>query len=347
MNSSFLFGITDLDYILTFAVYLACLITGVRGLGRAAGWLGIFGLMAQTLAFIVRWMEIRTGYGQIIVLSFPVGSLYESLMFFALCTAAVCVYMERRYGAYSACALLSAAVVASVTFADAAGAVRAIQPTPADIQNIWTQLRAVFSLSSFAMFISGGVFSLTFLLSNDVKRSGRYNFFRSFVFAVFAACVAVLTVNFFYAMSHAGSLGYRPLMKVISSFSGGGIAVSVILFIVFWAVLWFASAGVTKIFVRLGVENSLMVTSSYGLFSIGFVLLTAGMVCGAFMSCSVSGRYWSWTPQEIWTLFAWSCFALVLSLYRSSVNAPLRSAAFSLVSLLAAFVSYLLMSSVA
>jgi cytochrome c-type biogenesis protein CcsB len=46
--------------------------------------------------------------------------------------------------------------------------------------------------------------------------------------------------------------------------------------------------------------------------SIGFPLLTGGIICGSLYAQHTMGRFWSWDPKEILTLSAWLIYAVLL-----------------------------------
>jgi len=51
-----------------------------------------------------------------------------------------------------------------------------------------------------------------------------------------------------------------------------------------------------------------------GIMRFGFVLLTAGLLMGAFWAKSAWGDYWVWDPKETWSLVSWMIFVIVLHL---------------------------------
>jgi cytochrome c-type biogenesis protein CcsB len=51
-----------------------------------------------------------------------------------------------------------------------------------------------------------------------------------------------------------------------------------------------------------------------GIMRFGFVLLTAGLLMGAFWAKSAWGDYWVWDPKETWSLVSWLIFVMVLHL---------------------------------
>ena len=53
-------------------------------------------------------------------------------------------------------------------------------------------------------------------------------------------------------------------------------------------------------------------TWSYKLISLGFPLLTIGIIAGAVWANEAWGSYWSWDPKETWALVTWLVFAAYL-----------------------------------
>jgi cytochrome c-type biogenesis protein CcsB len=51
---------------------------------------------------------------------------------------------------------------------------------------------------------------------------------------------------------------------------------------------------------------------SYRTLSIGFFLLTLGILSGAVWANEAWGSYWSWDPKETWALITWLVFAIYL-----------------------------------
>lgn len=51
---------------------------------------------------------------------------------------------------------------------------------------------------------------------------------------------------------------------------------------------------------------------SYRLLSVGFPLLTVGILSGAIWANETWGSYWSWDPKETWALITWVIYAIYL-----------------------------------
>jgi cytochrome c-type biogenesis protein CcsB len=53
-------------------------------------------------------------------------------------------------------------------------------------------------------------------------------------------------------------------------------------------------------------------TLNYWCLTIGFPLLTGGMIIGSLYARQTLGRFWSWDPKEVLTLIAWLIYAVLL-----------------------------------
>ena len=51
---------------------------------------------------------------------------------------------------------------------------------------------------------------------------------------------------------------------------------------------------------------------NYTCLSVGFPLMTLGIISGAFWANTVWGSYWSWDPKETWALLTWLLYAVLL-----------------------------------
>ena len=55
----------------------------------------------------------------------------------------------------------------------------------------------------------------------------------------------------------------------------------------------------------------------YRAMTIGFLLLTGGIITGAVWANQAWGTYWSWDPKETWSLITWFVYLAGLHLYRT------------------------------
>ncbi|MEA2102537.1 MAG: c-type cytochrome biogenesis protein CcsB [Thermodesulfobacteriota bacterium] len=52
--------------------------------------------------------------------------------------------------------------------------------------------------------------------------------------------------------------------------------------------------------------------ATYNMISLGFVLLTLGIITGAAWAENAWGRYWGWDPKETWSLITWLIYGAFL-----------------------------------
>ncbi|WP_417916160.1 c-type cytochrome biogenesis protein CcsB [Candidatus Electronema sp. JC] len=93
ITSSQLFGLTTLAYLLSSACYIGFLVFRQRKIGLAGLALAAAGILAQTVGLGLRWREsYQLGIGHA-----PLTNMYESLLFFAWCTAVIYVLLEVKF----------------------------------------------------------------------------------------------------------------------------------------------------------------------------------------------------------------------------------------------------------
>ena len=80
---------------------------------------------------------------------------------------------------------------------------------------------------------------------------------------------------------------------------------------------------------------------SYRMISVGFPLLSLGIITGAAWANSAWGTYWSWDPKETWSLIVWLIYAAYLHARISRGWKGKRAAWLSLVGFAATIFCYL------
>jgi len=74
----------------------------------------------------------------------------------------------------------------------------------------------------------------------------------------------------------------------------------------------FGSDGVLQLqSIRLSTGEQLD-SLSYRTITVGFLMLTVGIVSGAVWANEAWGSYWSWDPKETWALICWLVYAAYL-----------------------------------
>uniref|UniRef100_A0AAU6N9B3 Cytochrome c biogenesis protein CcsA n=1 Tax=Alchemilla vulcanica TaxID=478372 RepID=A0AAU6N9B3_9ROSA len=65
---------------------------------------------------------------------------------------------------------------------------------------------------------------------------------------------------------------------------------------------------------------------SYRIISLGFILLTIGILSGAVWANEAWGSYWNWDPKETWAFITWTIFAIYLHIRTNKNYETLNSA---------------------
>ncbi len=93
MDSSQLFGISMIAYLLAAAFYLGLFLFKIERMGLIGMLLALGGAGVQTVAIGLRWYEsYQMGVGHA-----PLTNMYESLVFFAWCTTLFYLALEFRF----------------------------------------------------------------------------------------------------------------------------------------------------------------------------------------------------------------------------------------------------------
>jgi len=80
---------------------------------------------------------------------------------------------------------------------------------------------------------------------------------------------------------------------------------------------------------------------TYKMISIGFVLLTLGIITGAAWADSAWGRYWGWDPKETWSLITWLIYGAFLHARLAGGWRGVKLSIISIVGFMAVIFTYL------
>ena len=87
--------------------------------------------------------------------------------------------------------------------------------------------------------------------------------------------------------------------------------------------------------------NEQLDSLSYRTITVGFLMLTVGIVSGAVWANEAWGSYWSWDPKETWALICWLVYAAYLHTRLSPVWQGRRPALVAVVGLVVIAVCYI------
>jgi cytochrome c-type biogenesis protein CcsB len=169
MNSSQLFGLTTLAYLLSSAVYIALFVFKSKKIGAAGTVLAIAGLLAQTAAMGLRWKEsYDLGIGHA-----PLTNMYESLVFFSWCTALFYLFMEFKFKNRVIGAFVMPFAFISMAYASfAKGMNQEISPLIPALQSNWLIAHVVTCFIGYGAFAMAGGLGVMYLLKKKALDRG-------------------------------------------------------------------------------------------------------------------------------------------------------------------------------
>nr|YP_010601588.1 cytochrome c heme attachment protein [Eremogone brevipetala]WAM61165.1 cytochrome c heme attachment protein [Eremogone brevipetala] len=79
---------------------------------------------------------------------------------------------------------------------------------------------------------------------------------------------------------------------------------------------------------------------SYRIISLGFILLTIGILSGAVWANEAWGSYWNWDPKETWAFITWTVFAIYLHIRTNKKFRGANSAVIAFIGFLIIWICY-------
>ena len=161
MDSSQLFGICMLAYLLSAAFYLGLLIFKQPRAGQIGMLLALAGVVVQTAAIGLRWYEsYQLGHGHA-----PLTNMYDSLVFFAWCTTLLYLYLEYRYKARVVGAFVLPCAAVAMAYASFSDRIDdRINPLIPALQSNWLIAHVVTCFIGYAAFAVAGGLGLMYLI---------------------------------------------------------------------------------------------------------------------------------------------------------------------------------------
>ena len=161
MNSSLFFGLAMLGYILASALYIGGLVFRAARLNRWGSRLALGGVALHVAATLWRWLEShQAGAGHA-----PLTNMYESLVFFALCIAAIHLFLERRYRMDSLGAFVMPLAALAMAYASFSARIDdGIKPLIPALQSNWLVSHVVTCFIGYAGFAAAAALGAMYLL---------------------------------------------------------------------------------------------------------------------------------------------------------------------------------------
>ncbi len=178
MNSSQLFGITMIAYLLAAACYLGLVIFKNQRIGLIGMLLALGGAIVQTAALGLRWYEsYQIGIGHA-----PLTNMYESLVFFAWCTTIFYLFLEYRYKARVMGAFVMPCSAVAMAYASFSTRMDdQISPLIPALQSNWLIAHVVTCFIGYGAFAVAGALGMMYLLklSTENKKANPQALFAS------------------------------------------------------------------------------------------------------------------------------------------------------------------------
>jgi len=164
MDSSQLFGVTMIAYLLAAALYLGLFLFKHPRIGFIGMVLALSGVVVQTVAIGLRWQEsYRLGAGHA-----PLTNMYESLVFFAWCTTVFYLVMEYRFKARVMGAFVMPCVAVAMAYASLSDRIDSqINPLIPALQSNWLIAHVVTCFIGYGAFAMAGGLGVMYLMKNS------------------------------------------------------------------------------------------------------------------------------------------------------------------------------------
>lgn len=229
------------------------------------------------LFFILGSRWVISGY-------FPLSNLYESLLFLTWFLLTVCFYVEIETKSRLIGALVIPITLLLNGFANISLPLEMQEASPLvpALQSNWLMLHVTMMLFSYALLITGSLFSILFLITSEfkdinLKILNNYDF-------VEKSPLPVVNLAFSHFM----------IKKILSDVSISKNSKLKLLYL----------GQISQIKLLQSLDNW-----SYRIIGLGFPFITVGIIAGGVWANEAWGSYWSWDPKETWAFITWSVFA--------------------------------------
>jgi cytochrome c-type biogenesis protein CcsB len=316
MDSSVLFGISTMAYILAMIMYISYLAFRKNPIGITATVITITGFVAQTFAIILRWKEFADLSGMGFMRSAPLTNLYESLIFFVWCLILGYLIIEFKFKNRSFGAFITPIAGIALAFIDLTGVSKEIQPLVPALKSNWLLAHVTMSFIAYAAFSLSFSTGLMYLVVKTEKRSEPAYIFWTLTLGIFMVLMTSMVIDFLtfkvavkpdiFIKSYlfkTSFLSTSPAVKILSW------AFSVVILFVIWRYGSLLKAALVK----FNIGADMLDEITYKSIAVGFPIFTlGGLIFGAIWADQAWGVYWSWDPKETWSLITWLIYAFYL-----------------------------------
>lgn len=328
-----LFIAAVISYLVCSGFYIWYLITRSAKAGRLGTIILTMGLIAHTIALVLRW--ITSGHA-------PMANLYESLSLFGWGVVLFFLLAERFYPVKAAGALVvpTAFIVTSVAGVFYEGP----EPLIPALQSYWLWIHVTIAMLSYGLFALAFGAGFFYIIQEYLLKKQYQKVLISFLL-LFAALGVVFGLWFGSWWAEparvADQLGRidkvhsgDDILKIFISAFGG---------LIIGLVLGYLSGkgasrpGFSQRLPSLDVLDEV----SYRGIAFGFPLLTIGIVTGAIWADQAWGRWWGWDPKETWSFITWVYYGAYLHTRLTMGWRGRHSAILAVVGLVAVLFTYL------
>jgi len=326
MDSSTLFGISTMAYILAMIIYIAYLAFRNSQIGIAATTVTVIGFVSQTAAILTRWTEsyaqwtmfnTESSFILSVLRSAPLRNLFESLVFFVWCLILGYLIIEFKYKTRSFGAFITPVAGIALAFIGLSGISKEISPLVPALQSNWLLAHVTMSFIAYAAFAISFSTGLMYLILKTERHSEPSYIFWTitlgvFIAAFFAMGIDYLSMGIAIKTPEAFIKGY--IFK--ATFLNENAVVSIISWLAAIAFIYFVwrYGHILKNVVgsfSISAENLEEIT--YKSIATGFPVFTlGGLIFGAIWADQAWGTYWSWDPKETWSFITWLVYAFFL-----------------------------------
>ena len=260
--------------LLAFALLLMALPWSFWALSNGRSSSGVRSLIALSNLLLTAQLVLRWWQSG----HFPISNLYESLCFLAWACTLTQLLVERNWPSPLVAASATPMGLGCIAFASFAlpDQLQQASPLVPALRSSWLVMHVSVIMVSYAALMVGSLLSVAVLFTDREDQLE----LRS---------------------SSIGSGAYRraSVMASTSGVSGnGGVTVR-------------TSPEIQLSSVQFSRAEQLD-SLSYRTITVGFLLLTVGIISGAVWANEAWGSWWSWDPKETWALICWLVYAAYL-----------------------------------
>jgi cytochrome c-type biogenesis protein CcsB len=316
MDSSVLFGISTMAYIVAMIMYISYLAFRKDQIGITATVITLSGFVAQTFAITLRWKEFADLSGMGFMRSAPLTNLYESLIFFVWCLILGYLIIEFKFKNRSFGAFITPIAGIALAFIDLTGVSKEIQPLVPALKSNWLLAHVTMSFIAYAAFSLSFSTGLMYLVVTTEKRSEPAYIFWTLTLGIFVIVMASMAIDFLtFKVAVKPDIFIRSYLFK-TSFLHTSSAIKILSWILSGIILlaiWRYGSLLKTAMVKFDIGADMLDEITYKSIAVGFPIFTlGGLIFGAIWADQAWGVYWSWDPKETWSLITWFIYAFYL-----------------------------------